>query len=263
MLERLCVPLCDALLGERVSAAALESLARTNLFLLPLDDQRRWFRFHHLFAQLLRVELERRNPELVPELHLRAYAWHSESGTTEEAIHHATAAGAFAEAGDLIAGTWVYYVNGGRTSSVREWLLRFPDEVLGGDRRLLLVSAWIAALRGEEAGMRDALARYRALGGEDEGPLPDGFASLESSVSVLRAAFAWGDVAATLEVGARSAELEGPESPWRPVVTWSLGGRTTATATTTRPRAGSARPRSSRRPPSSGWSAAGRSPTCR
>ena len=223
VLERLCVPLCDAVLGERVSAAALESLARTNLFLIPLDDQRRWFRFHHLFAQLLRVELERRNPELVRELHLRAYAWHSESGTTEEAIHHATAAGAFAEAGDLIAATWIYYVNGGRTSSVREWLLRFPDEVLGGDRRLLLVSAWIAALRGDEAGMRDLLARFRALGGEDEGPLPDGFASLESSVSVLRAAFAWGDVAATLEVGARSAELEGPESPWRPVVTWSLG----------------------------------------
>ena len=223
VLERLCVELCDAVLGEPVSAEALESLARTNLFLLPLDDQRRWFRFHHLFAQLLRVELERREPELVPELHRRAYAWHTESGTTEEAIHHAMAAGAFAEAGDLIAGTWVYYVNGGRTSSVREWLLSFPDEVLGGDRRLLLVAAWVAALRGNERGMRWALERFRALGGADEGPLPDGFASLESSVSVLTAAFAWGDVGAVLEVGARSAELEGPESPWRPVVTWSLG----------------------------------------
>ena len=223
VLERLCVPLCDAVLDEPVSAAALDSLARTNLFLLPLDDQRRWFRFHHLFAQLLRVELERREPELVPELHRRAYAWHRESGTTEEAIRHATAAGAFAEAGDLIAETWVYYVNGGRTSSVREWLLRLPDEVLGADRRLLLVSAWIAALRGEEAGMRDALARYHALGGEDEGPLADGFASLESSVSVLRAAFAWGDVGRTLEEGTRAASLEGTEAPWRPVVSWSLG----------------------------------------
>jgi LuxR family maltose regulon positive regulatory protein len=223
VLERLCVPLCDAVLEEPGSAAALESLARTNLFLLPLDDQRRWFRFHHLFAQLLRVELERREPELVPELHRRAYRWHRASGTTEEAIQHATAAGAFAEAGDLIAASWVYYVNGGRTSSVREWLLRFPTEVLGGDRRLLLVTAWIAALRGEEAGMRGALARYQALGGPDEGPLPDGFASLESSVSVLRAAFAWGDVRRTLEEGARAASLEGEESPWRPVVTWSLG----------------------------------------
>jgi LuxR family maltose regulon positive regulatory protein len=95
--------------------------------------------------------------------------------------------------------------------------------VLEGDRRLLLVSAWVAALRGEEAGMRAALERHRALGGEDEGPLPDGFASLEASVSVLRAAFAWGDVGRTLAEGARAAELEGPESPWRPVVTWALG----------------------------------------
>ena len=71
--------------------------------------------------------------------------------------------------------------------------------------------------------MRGALARLRRLGRLEEGPLPDGFASLDSSLCVLSAAFAWGDVAASLEAGARSAELEGPESPWRPVVTWSLG----------------------------------------
>jgi LuxR family maltose regulon positive regulatory protein len=71
--------------------------------------------------------------------------------------------------------------------------------------------------------MRAALARLRRLGELDDGPLPDGFASLESSVCVLSAAFAWGDVAASLEAGARSAELEGPDAPWRPVVTWSLG----------------------------------------
>ena len=223
VLERLCVPLCDAVLGEPVAQAALDALARTNLFLLPLDDQRRWFRFHHLFAQLLRVELERREPELVAELHRRAYVWHCESGTTDEAIHHAVAAGAFPEAGQLIAETWVHYVNAGRTSSVLDWLHHFPEAVLGADRRLLLVKAWVSALHGDEGDMREALARVRELGELDEGPLPDGFASLASSVSVLSAAFAWGDVGAVLAEGARSAELEGPESPWRPVVTWSLG----------------------------------------
>jgi LuxR family maltose regulon positive regulatory protein len=223
VLERLCVPLCDAVLGEAVSADALESLARTNLFLLPLDDQREWFRFHHLFAQLLRVELQRREPERVAALHHRAFEWHGRHGTTEEAIHHAIAAGAFPEAGELIAGAWVHYVNAGRTSSVLDWLLRFPAEFLDGDRRLLLVRAWIAALRGEEGGMRRAVARLRELGQLEEGPLPDGFSSLEASLSVLSAAFAWGDVGAVLFEGTRSAELEGPESPWRPVVTWSLG----------------------------------------
>jgi LuxR family maltose regulon positive regulatory protein len=223
VLERLCVPLCDTVLEGTGSAAALESLARSNLFLLPLDDQRRWFRFHHLFAQLLRVELERREPEVVQGLHRRAFEWHDAFGTTDEAIHHAVAAHAFAEAGSLIAETWVHYVNAGRTSSVLDWLLRFPEAVLGADARLLLVHAWISALRGSEDDMRDSLARLRRLGELEAGPLPDGFASLESSLCVLSAAFAWGDVAASLEAGARSAELEGSESPWRPVVTWSLG----------------------------------------
>ena len=205
VLERLCVPLCDAVLGGSGSAAALETLARSNLFLAPLDDQRRWFRFHHLFAQLLRVELERREPEAVAGLHRRAFEWHDEFGTTDEAIHHAVAAHAFAEAGTLIAETWVHYVNAGRTSSVLDWLLRFPGATLDGDARLLLVLAWISALRGSEADMRAALVRLDRLGELEAGPLPDGFASLQSSLSVLSAAFAWGDVAASLQAGARSA----------------------------------------------------------
>ena len=223
VLERLCAPLCDAVLDAEGSAAALDSLARTNLFLLPLDDHRRWYRFHHLFAQLLRAELERREPELVPELHRRAYAWHRASGTTEEAIHHAVAAGEFAGAGALIAETWVQYANAGRTASVLDWLGRIPAAVVDADPRLLLVEAWVSALRGREDAMRAAAAKVRALGGLGAGPLPDGFASLESSLAVLSATFGWGDVSAILAHGTRSAELEGPDSPWRPVITWALG----------------------------------------
>jgi LuxR family maltose regulon positive regulatory protein len=223
VLERLCAPLCDAVLGQHGSADALESLVRSNLFLVPLDDRRQWFRFHHLYAQILRVELERREPALVPSLHRRAFEWHGAFGTTDEAIHHAVAARAFPEAGQLIAETWVHYANAGRTTSVSDWLLRFPDATLDADPRLLVVKAWVAALGGREDDMRSAAARARELGGLEEGPLPDGFASLESSLSVLSATFGWGDVSAILEHGARSAELEGPESPWRPVITWALG----------------------------------------
>ena len=223
VLERLCAPLCDAVLDRRGSAAALDSLARTNLFLLPLDDRRHWFRFHHLFAQILRVELERREPELAPSLHRRAFEWHSEFGTTDEAIHHAVAARAFPEAGRLIAETWVSYANAGRTASVLDWLSRFPPAIVDAEPRLLLVKAWVSALRAREDDMRAAVARVRALGGLDDGPLPDGFASLESSLSVLSATFGWGDASAILEHGMRSAELEGPGSPWRPVITWAVG----------------------------------------
>ncbi len=223
VLERLCAPLCDAVLETDGAAAALDTLARSNLFLIPLDDRRRWFRFHHLFARILRVELERRSPDVVPGLHRRAFEWHTELGTTDEAIHHAVAAGAYPEAGALITETWVHYANAGRTTSVLDWLTRIPDAYVDTDARLLAVKAWVSALRGREGDMRIAAAKARALGGLDTGPLPDGFASLESSLSVLFATFGWGDVSAILEHGARSAALEGPESPWRPVVSWALG----------------------------------------
>jgi LuxR family maltose regulon positive regulatory protein len=159
----------------------------------------------------------------VPALHRRAFTWHSEFGTTDEAIHHAVAGGEFGEAGALTAETWVHYANAGRTASVDDWLTRIPEPVLERDRRLLAVKAWVSALRGREADMRSAVARVRALGGLDEGPLPDGFVSLESSLSVLSATFGWGDASAILEHGLRSAELEGPDSPWRPVITWAVG----------------------------------------
>jgi LuxR family maltose regulon positive regulatory protein len=220
VLERLCAPLCDAVLGDPGSARALDGLARTNLFLLPLDDKRRWFRFHHLFAQILRVELDKREPELTGELHRRAFAWHTEHGTTDEAIHHAVQARAFGDASRLITETWVHYANSGRIESINDWLQRVPD---ADDQRLLLARAWVAALRGREGDMRVAASRARALGKLDDGPLPDGFISIESSLSVLEATFGWGDVQAILTHGARSEHLEPPDSPWRPVITWALG----------------------------------------
>ena len=102
ILERLSGPLCDAVLEQQGSAAMLDALSRSNLFLVPLDDEGGWYRFHPLFAQLLRVELERREPGLTPALHRRAYAWHRDHGTTDEAIRHAIEAGAYAEAAELI-----------------------------------------------------------------------------------------------------------------------------------------------------------------
>ncbi|WP_308214348.1 helix-turn-helix transcriptional regulator [Solirubrobacter ginsenosidimutans] len=220
VLERLCAPLCDAVTGSPGSAQALDSLARTNLFLLPLDDRHRWFRFHHLFAQILRVELAKREPHLGPDLHRRAHEWHREFGTTDEAIHHAVEGKAFGEAARLIAGTWVHYANAGRIESVNDWLAHVPDE---GDQRLLLAKAWVSALRGREPDMRAAATKARALGNLADGPLPDGFISVESSLSVLEATFGWGDVSAILAHGARSEQLEPPDSPWRPVITWALG----------------------------------------
>ena len=201
----------------------LDALSRTNLFLAPLDDEGRWYRFHHLFAQLLRVELERREPGLAPVLHRRAYAWHREHGTTGEAIRHAIAAGAYAQAAELIQGSWISYANTCRYDTVLAWLRRLPDEVLDGDVHLLLVQAWVLSLSAEREEAALAIAAVERLGGLSAGPLPDGFSSGEASLTMLRACFPWGDVGAQLDNGRRAAELEGPGSPWRPLACWAVG----------------------------------------
>lgn len=223
VLERLCAPLCDAVLDEPGAADALATLAQSNLFLIPLDDQRRWYRFHHLFAQILRLELDRREPGAAPDLHRRAFEWHTASGTTGEAIHHAVEAGEFDAAGLLISESWNEHANAGRIRSVLEWLDAFPKDVLGADHELLLVKAWASAMLGRRDDQLATLDQVLALPNPPTGPLRDGFGSFEASVVLLRATFAWGDVNAILTDGARSAELEPPGSPFRPVTTWALG----------------------------------------
>ena len=93
ILPRFCAPLCDAVTGSADAAAIIELLERENLFLVPLDESREWFRYHHLFAQVLRAQLARTEPAVVPVLHERASAWHRVSGSPDEAIGHALAAG--------------------------------------------------------------------------------------------------------------------------------------------------------------------------
>ena len=223
ILGRLCGPLCDAVLEQEHSAAMLEELSRTNLFLVPLGDQRGWYRFHPLFAQVLRVELGRREPGVVPVLHRRAYSWHRHHGTAEQAIYHATEAGEYPAAAALIEAAWVRYAKNGRCSDVLDWLRRFPAEILGDDIRLLLVEAWVLSWGARRDEAARAIAAAERLGEHGTGPLPDGFSSVEASLTMLRAVFPWGDVGAQLEYGHRAAKLEGPGSPWRPVACWAVG----------------------------------------
>ena len=223
ILERLSGPLCDAVLEQQHSAAMLNTLSRTNLFLVPLDDEGGWYRFHHLFAQLLRVELERREPGLAPALHRRAYCWHREHGTAGEAIRHAIAAEAYAEAAELIQCLWISYANTGRYDTVLAWLRRLPEQILDGDAQLLLVQAWVLSLSAKQEEAARAIAAVERLGNLSMGPLPDGFSSGEASLTMLRACFPWGDVGAQLENARRTFELEGPGSPWRPLACWTVG----------------------------------------
>jgi LuxR family maltose regulon positive regulatory protein len=223
ILDRLCGSLCDAVLEQDGSARLLETLARTNLFLMPLDDTGQWYRFHHLFRQLLRVELEHREPGLTAMLHRRAYAWHRENESFDEAIDHALKAHAFAEAGDLVGATWLNYVNVGRLETVLAWLVRFPPEVVQADAQLLLVQAWILSIEGWQEGAADAIDALERLAPCQTSPLPDGFSSVEASLATLRGVFSSGDYGTGLEHSLRAAELEPLTSPWRSVVCFAAG----------------------------------------
>jgi LuxR family maltose regulon positive regulatory protein len=214
--------LCDYVLERNGSAELLDRLSRTNLFLLPLDDEGEWYRFHHLFAQLLRVELEHREPSVVPTLHRRAFAWHREHGTVANAIKHALEAGAFAEASEAVAAEWLQTASSGRHATVLAWLDGFPPELARTDPQLLLMRAWMCSQAGKREEAAAAIAALERLGWPEDRPLPDGSDSLEASLATMRAGFPWGDVATAHANALRAVELQAPESALRAGATWSL-----------------------------------------
>ncbi len=224
VLERVCGSLCDAVVERAGSAIDLLTLARTNLFLTPLDDEGEWYRFHPLFLQLLRVDLEQREPGLAPRLHARAAAWFHEHGFVEEAVEHALAANDFTMASQLIGESWNRFAQANRNATVVAWLQRIPPGVVSSNAWFQLTRAWVLALAGRREESQQALVAVQQMRGLDRGPLPDGFASAESSLATLLAVWPLrGDLAAGIEYSLRAAELEGPQSPWRPAVCWLVG----------------------------------------
>src|SRR5215217_4677262 len=137
-------PTSYAVLETRGSAALLRELEVSNLFVVPLDDHRQWYRYHQLFADLLCLQLGAREPELVPVLHRRAAAWHRQAGNVDEAIGHASAAGELSQAGALIAQHWLTYWRRGRRATVARWLQGLPQETITADPPVAFVAAWIS-----------------------------------------------------------------------------------------------------------------------
>ncbi len=108
ILDRLSSPLCNAVTGQEDGRGMLEALERGNLFVIPLDDQRQWYRYHHLFAEVLLAHLQEAQPDRVPMLHLRASEWYERNGQQSDAVRHALAAEDFERSAGLIelAGSW-------------------------------------------------------------------------------------------------------------------------------------------------------------
>ena len=214
VLGRLSGPLCDALLQSQMSAATLKRIERDNLFLIPLDSSRHWYRYHHLFGELLRSELQRTEPGLVPALHRRAAAWFQAEGATDDAVHHLAAAGDVPATTEFVAASWGAEYDLGHLDTVSGWLDLLPGHIVSGDPRLCLARAWIALDLGQlqDAGrwieaVEAALTAGRAAGG-----------TTEAELAVLRAVqrFKIGDVAAAAAAAMRAIRLDlGDSRPGR------------------------------------------------
>jgi LuxR family transcriptional regulator, maltose regulon positive regulatory protein len=210
VLERLSGPLCDAVLETQGSAELLRELEASNLFVMPLDDRRQWYRYHQLFAQLLRLQLGAREPTLVPVLHRRAAAWHRQAGNVDEAIGHASAAGDLAEAGTLIARHWATHWLGGQRATVARWLEGLPEAAIMADPPVALITAWS---RGFQGASKQDTERWLAAA-EDEGyggPPPDGMRSQAFGAALARATLLFDDVGRSAAAASRALELAGAQ----------------------------------------------------
>ena len=137
VVERMSAPLCDTLTGSNDGDEMLQRLERENVFVVALDDERRWYRYHHLFADFLRGRLGRESPGLAAELHLRASAWYEENDSTPEAIGHALSAGDYERAARLIEQGIPGALRRGEFPTVLRWLEALPTEAKRRRPRLL------------------------------------------------------------------------------------------------------------------------------
>jgi LuxR family maltose regulon positive regulatory protein len=150
ILDRLSSPLCNALLtDEEDSQSILEHLERSNLFLIPLDEVGGWYRYHHLFADLLQVQLKRSLPDMVQPLHLRASQWYEREGMPEQAIQHALAAKALERVASLVERYALEIISRGEMSALLQLMRMLPDELIMRRPVLCVHYAWALTFSGQ------------------------------------------------------------------------------------------------------------------
>jgi LuxR family maltose regulon positive regulatory protein len=192
ILDHLCGPLCDALTGDSDGQVTLADLQRRNLFIVPLDDEHRWYRYHHLFADLLGNLLsEDLPPERIRELHRRASDWHERSGDVDHAIKHALQARELERAASLIARAAQTLIAHGRLTALIGWIEALPEDLLRGRPRLRLYQGWALHLSGQtEAGEQILQDTRVALQTEASSPeseaLRGQLAALLTGIATLR-----------------------------------------------------------------------------
>jgi len=223
ILDRLSGPLCDAVTQQKNGRAMLEALERGNLFVVPLDDKRQWYRYHHLFADVLQTRLMEEQPDQVPTLHRRASEWYEQNGLSSDAIRHALATEDFERAASLVELAWPAMHRSFQYAILLSWVTALPDELLRTRPVLSVGYAWLLLGSGEleaaEAQLRDA-ERWLDVA-EDTSKRPEThaaemvvvdevqFQSLPGSIAAARASHAGaiGDVPGTMTYARQALDL--------------------------------------------------------
>ena len=221
VLDRLTGPLCDAVTGQPGGAARLVELERSNLFVVPLDTERSWYRYHHLFADVLHARLLTEDPSLVPQLHQRASDWYAARGLAADAVRHSLVAEDFTRAAFLMEQALPEIRRTRQDRLLLGWAQALPHAVARRSPVLSIVAGWAHMVAGDLDGLEtwldDADAALEA--GADDLDLAATWAVTEelrtapATILVYRASLAQarGDVAGTVRHARRAFELAGPE----------------------------------------------------
>ena len=223
ILDRLNGPLCDAVTGQTGGKARLKALQRGNFFVIPLDDKRHWYRYHHLFAEVLHMHLMTEQTDQVPALHRRASEWYEQNGSAADAIRHALAGGDFERAAGLIELAVPAMSRSRQEATLLGWLQSLPDELLQYRPVLGVTYAHVLMASGElegvEARLQDAERWLNTTA--DMGERPDAssaemvvvdkeeFRRLPGMIAIARAglSLARGDVPGTVTYAQRALDL--------------------------------------------------------
>ncbi|MEC5180541.1 LuxR C-terminal-related transcriptional regulator [Arthrobacter sp. CG_A4] len=221
LLDRLCGPLCDAVTGENGGSEMLASIERANLFLVPLDDERRWYRYHHLFADVLRARLIKDGTDHISELNSRASDWFERNDLAEEAIKYAFAASDFPRAAKVLEATIPSVRKSRQDAMLRSWLAKFPSDVIDQRPVLRVFSAWSSIAAGDIAAVEPQLREAeRLLSATTETGMPahgsepgEELRSLPVTIALYRAsvALAQEDLAGVREHAQRAADIALPD----------------------------------------------------
>ncbi len=228
VLEHVSGPLCDAVTGASDSQSLLEGLERDNIFLIALDDSRRWWRYHHLFADVLRARLQQADPERVPMLHRNAATWFAEHGMIEPAIQHAVLANDLERAARLVEQHAQAYLLRNETATVQRWVAALPEDVVHARARLGLIAAALARIGGRIEDVEPLLAHVEESFRRDAtaSDAPDtGISNVPAMLALQRAALAYRrrDAPALRALSRDARAASGPDDRYlQYVINWYL-----------------------------------------